>query len=223
MQVRSWLPVIATVVALLLLAVAWQAIGIDEKDLERWSQTFEPFRARWWALPATLGVFVLGTLVMFPVLLLIFATGVVFGPWLGAAYALLGSLAAALVPFAIGRRLGRDRVRARAKGLVDRIERALERRGVIAIFLVRKVPAPFTLVNLVCGALGVTTLDFVVGTFLGMGTGVIVITVLGGHLLETLRDPDLGRIAIGVGLLFAPLVLALAAQRLANRRREQPT
>src|SRR5690606_36181988 len=146
-----------------------------------------------------------------------------FGPWLGAAYGLAGAVVSALVPFAMGRWLGRDYVRAKAEMLVDRIERVLERRGVIAVFLVRKIPAPYTLVNVVCGALGVSVHDFVFGTGLGMGTGVIIITVLGGHLVDTLRDPDVGRIAIGIGMLIAPLLVALVVQRLANRRREQVT
>jgi hypothetical protein len=54
-----------------------------------------------------------------------------------------------------------------------------------------------------------------------MGTGVILITVLGGQLLELARDPDPGRIGIALLLLAAPLLLALVLQRLLNKRRAE--
>src|SRR6185436_17519025 len=106
-----------------------------------------------------------------------------FGPLWGCIYALLGSVASSVLPFLIGRRLGRKRVeRIIGKKIVGKVSSALERRGIVAIFLVRKVPAPFTLANLVCGVCPVTLRDFLLGTLLGMGTGVLLITVLGARL-----------------------------------------
>jgi uncharacterized membrane protein YdjX (TVP38/TMEM64 family) len=154
------------------------------------------------------------------VLVLIFVCGLAFGPWLGALYALIGSVASALVPFFIGRRLGRQRLESWGGSLVRRMTKVLERRGVVAVFLVRKIPAPYTLVNLVCGATTVTARDFVAGTVLGMGTGVLLITFLGAQIVEIVKDPEPGRIALALGLLFVPLVLALGLQRYVNRRAE---
>jgi phospholipase D1/2 len=216
----KWLPIVAIGLALLGLAAAWRFTGLrDWVDPDAIAEAIEPYRRHWLALPATVLVFVLAELVMFPVLVLIFACGVLFGPWLGALYALAGAVASALVPFAIGRRLGRDTVQRRGGPLVQRIQKSLDRKGVIAVFFVRKIPAPFTLVNIVCGASAVSWTDFVLGTLLGMGTGVILITVLGGQLVDLARDPQPARIAIATGLLFAPLLLALLLQRLLNRVR----
>jgi len=208
--------------AVLLLAAAWRYTPLRELvDLDRIAEAVQPYRTSWFALPATVLVFVVAELLIFPVLVLIFACGIVFGPWLGAVHALTGAIASALIPFAIGRWLGRDTVLRRGGGIARRIDAVLDRRGVIAVFLVRKVPAPFTLVNVVCGASSVTWRDFVVGTALGMGTGVILITVLGGQLFEIARSPDPRQIALAVGLLFAPLLVALVVQRSINRRAEQ--
>ena len=52
---------------------------------------------------------------------------------------------------------------------MTRVTRALKRNGTIAVFFVRKVPAPFTLVNIVMGASTIRYGDFIVGTVLGMG------------------------------------------------------
>ncbi len=206
------------------LAAMWQFTPLREwLDPAAIAAAVAPYRTSWIALPATVLVFVVLELVLFPVLVLVFACGIVFGPWLGAGYALVGAVASALIPFAIGRRVGREAVERRGGPLVRRIERVLDRKGVIAVFLVRKIPAPFTLANLVCGASAIGWTDFVLGTLLGMGTGVILITVLGGQLLDLVSDPQPGRIAVALLLLAAPLVLALVAQRLLNKRRaEQP-
>ena len=78
-----------------------------------------------------------------PVLLLIAATGIAFGPVLGPVYAMAGSLASASVGFAIGRWMGRRRVERLGGERIARISRTLKRNGTLAVFLVRKVPAPF--------------------------------------------------------------------------------
>src|SRR5687768_689547 len=67
-----------------------------------------PHRHAWYALPMTMAGFVVLCLV--PVLLLIAATGVAFGPWLGPLYAMAGCLASASFGFALGRWLGRRRI-----------------------------------------------------------------------------------------------------------------
>lgn len=204
----------------MLLAAAWQWTALrDLLDVDALARAVEPWRTSWFALPLTIVVFVVAELLVFPVLLLVFACGVVYGPWLGGLHALIGSLAGALIPFAIGRRIGHERVAHRGGRLAQRVQQILARKGVIAVFLVRKIPAPYTLVNIVCGASSVTWLEFVVGTFLGMGTGVILITVLGGQLFELARGAAPLHVGLAIALLLAPLALALAAQRLFNRHR----
>jgi len=214
----TWNSEAIVVIVLAAMAAAWRFTGLREWfDAEELAAALEPFRRSWFALPLTLVVFVVAELVVFPVLLLIFACGVVFGPWLGAVHGLLGALAGALVPFWIGRKLGRETVAKHGGRIVRKIESVLERRGIVAVFLVRKIPAPFTLVNIVCGASAVTLRDFVLGTLLGMGTGVILITVLGGQLFAAASDPEPWQIVAGIGLLFVPLLLARWLQRVMNR------
>lgn len=216
---RLWLGPAIVVAVLLAIAAAWHFGGIRERvDFERLAEAIEPYRTSWLAFPATLLIFVVAELLVFPVLVLVFACGIVFGPWLGAVHALLGALVSALIPFWIGRRLGADAVTRRGGRLVQRIQKTLERRGVIAVFLVRKIPAPYTLVNVVCGASSVTLRDFLLGTLLGMGTGVVLITVLGGQLFGFVSESRPWHWVAGIGLLFVPLLLALLMQHVVNRR-----
>jgi uncharacterized membrane protein YdjX (TVP38/TMEM64 family) len=204
-----------------LLAAAWKWTGLREwADPERLAHLFEPYRTNWLAFPASIIVFVVAELCLFPVTVLIFVCGLAFGPWIGTLYALVGSLASAVVPFLIGRRLGREKLEHMGGSIVRRLERVLDKRGLVAVFLVRKIPAPYTLVNLVCGASPLSLRDFVLGTILGMGTGIVLITVISGQLMDMLRHPEAGQIAIGLLLLFVPVVIAMALQRVLNKRLE---
>ena len=213
---------LAFVALLVLAALAWKHTALREwTDPERLADAIEPYRANPISAPVVLAVFVVAELFLFPVLVLVFVCGLAFVPWLGAIYALAGAVASAVVSFLIGRRLGRERLERWGGRFVRGLEKVLQRRGVVAVFLVRKIPAPFTLVNMVCGASPVSLRDFVIGTILGMGTGIILITFLGGQLLEIARNPEPRQIALSLAMLFAPALLAVLVQRIVNRRMER--
>src|SRR5688572_2159422 len=153
-----------------------------------------------------LAFIVLG-LAMVPVILLIAATGIAFGPLLGPVYAMAGCLASASTGFAIGRWLGLPRIRELGGERVAGVTRALKRNGTLAVFLVRKIPAPFTLVNIVVGASTVPFRDFIVGTVLGMGVFVVGLAGFGYQLTSTLIDPSPGTLVGAALFVVVPLTL----------------
>jgi uncharacterized membrane protein YdjX (TVP38/TMEM64 family) len=144
------------------------ALAPDE--ISAWT---EPHRYTWYALPIVMLAFI--ALGLAPVLLLITLTGIAFGPVLGPIYAMAGCLASASIGFGIGRWLGADRVARLGGERVTTVTRALRRNGTLAVFFVRKVPAPFILANIVIGASRVRYRDFLLGTVLGMGAIVIAL------------------------------------------------
>jgi phospholipase D1/2 len=220
----TWIEAAALVLILGALAAAWKWTDLAEwASPSRLRDALEPWRRSWLGLPLMLGVFIVAELLMFPVLVLIFVSGLAFGPWLGALYALAGALVSALPPYFIGRKLGRKRLERWGGAATHKLAAALKRKGVLAVFLVRKVPAPFTAVNLLCGACGVPLPDFVFGTVLGMLGGTVLITVLGSGLGDLLSDPEPKELLlVGVTTLGA-VGLALLLQRLLQRRVEQAT
>ena len=178
-------------------------------DVSAW---LAPHRHAWYALPMTmLGFIVLG---LVPVVLLIAATGIAFGPVLGPLYAMAGCLASASVAFAIGRWVGRGRIERWGGPRIAMLTRVLARNGTLAVFLVRKVPAPFALVNVVIGASAIRYREFVIGTTLGMGAFVIALAGFGYQLIEIWRHPS------PTGVLRASLFIGipLTAAWLINRR-----
>src|SRR5687768_13793210 len=128
-----WLHVVTVLGVVTLLVTAWfLAPGpVSPEEFSRW---LEPHRRAWYALPAVGLAFVVLGLVMVPVMLLIAATGVAFGPILGPTYAMVGCLASASTGFAIGRWAGLKRIEHVGGERVARAARVLERNGTLAVF-----------------------------------------------------------------------------------------
>jgi phospholipase D1/2 len=87
------------------------------------------------------------------------------------------------------------------------------------VFFVRKVPAPFTLVNIVIGASTVRYSDFILGTLLGMGAIVIALAGFGYQLAQALRDPSPATLAAAALFVGVPLTLAWFVNRTLRRAR----
>jgi|RhiMetdeSRZDD1v2_1073273.scaffolds.fasta_scaffold04410_17 phospholipase D1/2 len=173
-----------------------------------------------WAPALVIGVFVLGGLVAFPVLVLIAVTAATFGPLYGLAYAASGCLASALVTYFVGARLGKDLLHDYLGPRLDRIRRHIVRQGVISVAAIRVVPiAPFTFVNLVAGASQIRLQDYVLGTILGMAPGLVIMSALGHQIFELWHHPTW----LNVGLLVAAVVgwlgVSLGVQILVSKRR----
>jgi phospholipase D1/2 len=144
----------------------------------------------WWAPIVLVLAYTPACMVMFPRPLLTMAAVVVFGPVHGLAYAMSGVLLAGIVGYFVGRLVHRDTVRRLAGPRLARVTGVLQRRGILAVTLVRFVPiAPFAVVNIVMGAMRIKFLHFVAGTFLGMLPGAIAATVLSDQAAEFLRNP----------------------------------
>ena len=179
-------------------------------------------------VPSSRGAaYLVGSLVLFPITLLIVATVVLAGPVLDVLYAFAGCLSGAMLTYGVGAWLGRDVVRHFAGSRVNRLSQRLAQHGVLAMVIVRVIPvAPFTIVNMVAGASHIAFRDFVVGTALGMGPGILVISLFARQLESVMGDPALDRVLLLVGLTLLIGVAAIWMHRwLAprNRRHRQHT
>ncbi len=148
-----------------------------------------------------------------PITLLIVATVVVFGPWAGAAYALVGAELAALGSFGLGHALGRDAVGRLGGAKVNRISRKLADHGLLTTIMLRIVPvAPFAVINVIAGVSGVRFRDFALGNLVGVLPAVLVVAFLTDRVVDSLREPSMA--ALGV---LAATILFVAGGALALR------
>lgn len=212
-----WLRVTAALIICGLLVVAWRWMPVMVLAPDEISAWAEPHRHAWYALPIVMLAFI--ALGLAPVLLLITLTGIAFGPVLGPIYAMAGCLASASIGFGIGRWLGLDRVARLGRERVTTVTRALKRNGTLAVFFVRKVPAPFMLANIVIGASTVRYRDFLLGTVLGMGAIVIALAGFGYQFTQALRNPSPGTALTAAVFVGVPLTLAWFINRALRRAR----
>jgi phospholipase D1/2 len=165
----------------------------------------DSIRGSVWTPLGVLVAFVGGGLLMVPVLLLIAVSAIAFGPLFGFVYASIGVFASASCSFAIGRLVGRELVRRIAGPRLNRIGQRLARSSILTVAAVRMLPiAPFTLVNLVAGAMHVRYRDYMVGTALGMIPGILMMTLFGVSIDRVLRGGDwdgIALVALSIGAL----------------------
>ncbi|MCG6946103.1 MAG: VTT domain-containing protein [Deltaproteobacteria bacterium] len=202
--------------ALLALSAAWRWTPLGEwLSVERITGWLDHLRGSPSAPLLILGGYIVGSLVLVPITLMILATAFAFGPLAGSAYSLLGCLLAAVITYAVGRILGRDKVRRLAGSRLDRVNRRLADHSLVTMLTVRLLPiAPYTVVNIVAGAFHIRFRDFVFGTILGMAPGILAITVFERQMEEAIRKPGAGSLS-----LLAAVVAAIAVTAVMVRRR----
>jgi uncharacterized membrane protein YdjX (TVP38/TMEM64 family) len=206
-----WLRLSVVAVVCAALVIVWNWLPADAFDPHALSERLGPHRHAWYALPLVMIAFIVLALV--PVVFLIAATGIAFGPVLGPLYAMAGCLASASMGFAIGRWMGMRRVEQLGGAPVARVSRALRRNGTLAVFFVRKVPAPFTLTNILVGASHISYRDFLIGTVLGMGVFVVALAGFGYQLTKAFADPSPQTFAGAALFVGVPLTLAWGINR----------
>jgi phospholipase D1/2 len=208
-----------SVASIVALVAAWSRLPIaGVADLTHVSEWLARYRHAWYGLPLVVATFTVLGLALVPVLLLVAATGIAFGPWLGPLYAMAGCLASGSTGFALGRLVGRDRVARLGGTRLVRISHALERNGTLAIFLLRKIPAPFLLSNIVAGASHVRYRDFVLGTLLGMGAFVLALAGFGSRLTDAIAHPTPASLLSLAALLAFPFGIAWITNHALKRR-----
>jgi uncharacterized membrane protein YdjX (TVP38/TMEM64 family) len=207
-QSGRWVLMVLYLLVIVGLTVAWRDPALrqymEPRALARMGQALL-------AMPMgpimVLGGYVVAVLLAVPVVALITVGALVFGPWPGMAYALCGMVSGAIVSYGIGLYMGAELIdRWSNQGRLHALAMALKRRGLWAIIVIRAVPvAPFVVVNMTAGAFRVRFRDYVLGTFLGLAPGTVMISLFMDRLTAALAAPDkttYGALA-AVVLLFA--------------------
>ncbi|MDH3236352.1 MAG: VTT domain-containing protein, partial [Alphaproteobacteria bacterium] len=207
--------------ALLALALAWRFTPLSAlADPDSLRPLLDGLAANPWAPVIVPTLYVIGGLTVFPVTVLITLTAIVFEPWWALVYAGTGSLLSAAVTYHAGALVGRNALRDLMGRRLNRISRALARKGVLSVMAIRLVPiAPFTLINLVAGLSHIRFHDYLLGTLLGMAPGLLIITALGHRIARVLADPSAGEIALLALIVCLWLGISAGLQVVVSRLR----
>jgi uncharacterized membrane protein YdjX (TVP38/TMEM64 family)/phosphatidylserine/phosphatidylglycerophosphate/cardiolipin synthase-like enzyme len=190
---RHFLKIIIMIIIVLALAALWRwtplASYLNIKNVTGAALWLKSYPLSPVLVP--LSYIVLGV-VAFPVTLLIMATIIVYGPWWGGWYAILGTTFSAVIMFLLGHLLGKNIVRKFSGGLINRVNHRLSQIGMPAVIFFRIIPvAPFSIINLIAGVSTISFRDFFWGTLIGIIPGIIAIGLITDRLTQSLRQPDL--------------------------------
>jgi len=170
--------------------------------------------------------YVLACVLLLPGSILTLGAGFIFGLSTGYLVVAVGSVLGASCAFLIGRFFARDWVEARLGAMprFNALDRAIEQRGALIVFLTRLSPLfPFNLLNYALGLTGVRFPVYVIVSWLGMIPGSLLYVYLGsvasdlGSILggEVTSSP-IGNTLFYVGLA-ATLVLTIVITRIASK------
>ncbi len=139
------------------------------------------------------------------------AGGFLFGPWLGAALAVVGAATGACLLFLLARHALAETLSRRAGPLLDRVREGLRRDGFWYLLSLRLIPVvPFWLTNLAPALAGMPFAPYAAATFVGIIPGTVVFAGIGaglGQVFDAGGQPDL-LIVFSPGILFPLLGLA---------------
>jgi uncharacterized membrane protein YdjX (TVP38/TMEM64 family) len=209
----------AIVVAALILALVWTRTPLAHwVTRENAAQVSEWFATHWWAPLVVMLAYTPASFIMFPRWIITMTAVLAFGPWHGLAYAYIGIIIAGIASFLPGRLIERETIRRVAGKRLRPVTQFMQRKGLIAVTLVRLVPvAPFPVVNLAMGAMRVKLWHFVGGTFLGMLPGMLAATVLSDQLAAALEDPTRVNFWIIAAAVIVLVTLAFFGRRYVRR------
>ena len=158
----------------------WSTFDISLTDvpmvLKNWLDDFGLLRAGLLYIV----IYTLRPIIFFPATLLTLASGLLFGPWLGILFTIIGENFSANLAFAISRYMGRDFVKNKESAVVQKWDKKLQENGIVTVMIMRFLYLPFDGVNYGCGLTSMKQRDYAIGTFIGILPGLITFVLLGG-------------------------------------------
>ena len=146
-------------------------------------------------------------LILFPATLLTIASGLIFGPWLGTLFTVVGENASANLGFALARWFGRKTVETHLTEMMTRWDEKLQQNGIVAVMTMRLIMLPFDAVNFGCGLTSIRQRDYAIGTFIGILPSLIGFVLLGGIAASGVQNRTL---ILGLSVFFMMFGFGLA-------------
>lgn len=158
--------------------------------------------------------YVAASLILFPRPVLTLAFVGIFGPWRTAVYGMTGLLIAAAMAFWFGATYGAPRSQGSQRQSFDAIAAKLKRGGIFAVVAIRMLPvAPFTVVNMFVGTLGIRVSSFIIGSFIGLMPGTLTTVVVGDRILAAVQHTRWTDVGLVVGLSAAGIITSVLLRR----------
>ena len=225
---RGWRPSVGlsvtSVAVLAVVAACWLAPLADLAEADELARRVQAAAGRWWMPLLLVLAYTPGSFLLFPRAVITLSAVIVFGPLVAFACALAGTLIAASVGYAAGRRVPRPVVDRVVGSRLSRLSRVLRGRELVVLSAIRLGPfGPFAVQNVVAGAVGVRLSGFLLATFIGMVPGTLVTTFFGDQLRSALAGAGEINYPLMACLLVALLMGTVLARRKLSRLWSRPS
>ncbi len=178
-----WIWLLIGIVLVGLMIILWSSpIGALFRDQEQLSFVLQSWGR--WAPLVTISLHVLQVLTApIPGTAIDAVNGLLFGPWLGTLYSMIGLMIGSSLVMGLTRRFGRPMMeRFVDPSSIERIDRLVERGGSLVIFLIFLFPfLPDDAVCFLAGLTPIPLLELVLLALAGRLPGVFVANLLGSH------------------------------------------
>lgn len=211
---------VALIVLVCAVAASWHLFEIDQwSEPHKFGNLIQSVRTSSFAPLMVVTVYVIGGIVVFPVVILITLTALTFGPVLGCCYSLIGLFANASVLYAIGHRMGHKTIQQLSGTRTYHLSQQFSRHSWLTMATLRFLPlAPFTVISLIAGASHITYRKYIAGTLLGISPSLAIMTLAGNQLQRTICDPGSQNLIIAILGGTVLLLVALWLKQLKSVR-----
>ena len=178
--------------------------SLTAPSIRDWVNSFGPA----FAPLVYIGIYIVGTVLLVPGVLLSFGGAVLFGVYEGTLYTWIGATIGATLSFLLAKFLGRDFVDQLLGGRFQEFERRLEKHGFTSMLILRLIPLfPFTGINFASGLTRIRFRDYVLATAIGILPGTFVYQFLFAKVNETITNEwqwsDIVELGIAIVLFIA--------------------
>ncbi|UOR11397.1 TVP38/TMEM64 family protein [Halobacillus amylolyticus] len=184
---------------------------IQPKDIKKWTDGLGV-----WAPVVFLIIFTVRPFTLIPLSIIAVACGLLFGPFLGSVYIIIGTVLGAASAFLVLRRYAKEiHIEDNDKENLKKLKKDVEEHGFKSVLMLRLLPAiNFDLLTYICSKTQVNSWKYLLGTLVGTLPGSIMFGVFGSSLL-TLKPVNL---IILAGLIILLIVLGVIMKRSIGKR-----
>jgi phospholipase D1/2 len=217
---HRWLALAALVVVIAAVSLLWRFTSLAEVlSPDRVAALLERIEGSKWAPLIFLAAFIVGGFILFPVTVLSAATAITFPPLKAAPISFAGIMLSAALMHWLGARLLKKHGRKMFGKTVGKLTEVLHDKGVLAVASLRMMPiAPFTLVNVAAGAVGISFRDYMLGSALGLAPGLTMMVLFGRQVRTFWKDPSVSGVLIVAAVVIVWAAMSLVLQRWSSRR-----
>ncbi len=180
--------------------------NLKPEDIQKWVESFGG-----WAPVILMGIFAIRPFTLIPLSIIALSSGLIFGPYMGTLYNIIGTLIGAATSFAAVRIFTEEaHIEDRNLDTLKEFKNDLEENGFKSVLMLRLIPAlNFDLLTFFCAKMKVIWWKFLLATLVGTIPGSFMFGYFGSSLLK-LKPMNL---IILAGIIVVLVLLAYLTKR----------